>query len=91
MAAIFTPTANLGSKLTLLALAAVFFGAMGWWWLWPRMDYVRHVRATINQPVPFSHQHHVSGLGIDCRFCHTAVEVSSSVLPRKYWLTCLPD
>ena len=61
MAAIFTPTANLGSKLTLLALAAVFFGAMGWWWLWPRMDYVRHVRATINQPVPFSHQHHVVG------------------------------
>ena len=28
------------------------------------------------QPVPFSHQHHVSGLGIDCRFCHTSVETS---------------
>jgi len=23
------------------------------------------------QPVPFSHEHHVSGLGIDCRYCHT--------------------
>jgi hypothetical protein len=29
------------------------------------------------QPVPFSHAHHVGGLGIDCRFCHASVEVSS--------------
>ena len=88
MAAIFTPTANLAWKLTLLAFAAIFLGAMGWWWLWPRMDYVRHVRATIHQPVPFSHQHHVAGLGIDCRFCHTSVEVSSSAgLPPTY--TCM--
>lgn len=30
-----------------------------------------------NQPVPFSHDHHVAGLGIDCRYCHTSVETSS--------------
>jgi hypothetical protein len=24
--------------------------------------------------VPFSHQHHVGDLGIDCRYCHTSVE-----------------
>lgn len=29
------------------------------------------------QPVPFSHQHHVGGLGIDCRYCHTSVEESA--------------
>lgn len=29
------------------------------------------------QPVPFSHQHHVGGLGIDCRYCHTSVEQSA--------------
>ena len=28
----------------------------------------------IHQPVPFSHEHHYSGLGIDCRYCHTTVE-----------------
>jgi len=28
------------------------------------------------QPIPFSHQHHVGILGIDCRYCHTTVEHS---------------
>lgn len=28
------------------------------------------------QPVPFSHEHHVGGLGIDCRYCHTGVDQS---------------
>ncbi len=88
MAAIFKPTANLAATVTLLAVAAAFAGGIGWWWLWPRMDYVRHVRWTIEQPVPFSHKHHVAGLGIDCRFCHTSVEVSSSAgLPPTY--TCM--
>jgi len=30
------------------------------------------------QPVQFSHKHHVGDDGIDCRYCHTAVETSSS-------------
>lgn len=29
------------------------------------------------QPVPFSHKHHVTDDGIDCRYCHTSVETSS--------------
>ncbi len=31
----------------------------------------------VKQPVPFSHDHHVAGIGIDCRYCHTSVESSS--------------
>lgn len=30
-----------------------------------------------DQPVPFSHEHHAGGLGIDCRYCHFSVEESS--------------
>lgn len=42
----------------------------------------------IKQPVPFSHEHHVSGLGIDCRYCHMTVEVSSSAgMPDTH--TCM--
>jgi len=33
--------------------------------------------AVPEQPVPFSHKHHVGALGIDCRYCHTSVERSS--------------
>ncbi|HEX4260119.1 MAG TPA: cytochrome C [Acetobacteraceae bacterium] len=74
--------------MTLLVVAGGFIGGIGWWWLWPRMDYVRDVRWIVEQPVPFSHQHHVAGLGIDCRFCHTSVEVSASAgLPPTY--TCM--
>jgi len=61
---------------------------MTWWWFWPRTDYRRHTNWFAEQPVPFSHQHHVSGLGIDCRFCHTTVETSGNAgLPPTY--TCM--
>jgi hypothetical protein len=39
--------------------------------------YVTRVGVAPGQPVPFSHEHHVNGLGIDCRYCHTTVETSS--------------
>ncbi len=88
MAAIFTPRADLTAKLVLLGVSGALVAGMAWWWLWPRTDYARHVRWLVEQPVPFSHQHHVAGLGIDCRFCHTAVEVSANAgLPPTY--TCM--
>jgi Cytochrome c7 and related cytochrome c len=42
------------------------------------------------QPVPFSHQHHVTGLGIDCRYCHTSVENSgfAGIPPTKTCINC---
>jgi hypothetical protein len=42
------------------------------------------------QPVPFSHLHHVGGLGIDCRFCHSSVETShfAGFPPTKTCMTC---
>lgn len=41
-----------------------------------RSPYVTGVELARDQPVPFSHRHHVGGLGIDCRYCHTSVEES---------------
>jgi hypothetical protein len=42
------------------------------------------------QPVPFSHQHHVAGLGLDCRYCHTSVETSNfaGIPPTKTCMNC---
>jgi hypothetical protein len=42
------------------------------------------------QPVQFSHKHHVGDDGIDCRYCHTAVETSATagVPPTKTCMNC---
>jgi hypothetical protein len=44
----------------------------------------------IEQAVPFSHKHHVYGLGLDCRYCHTAVEKSAfaGMPPTETCMTC---
>ena len=90
MAAIFSPSANLWAKVALLALGAIAVGGVLFWWLWPHSDYARNMRSVVAQPVPFSHQHHVAGLGLDCRFCHSAVEVSANAgLPTtQVCMTC---
>jgi hypothetical protein len=55
-----------------------------------RSGYVTRAGEVRDQPVPFSHQHHVGGLGIDCRYCHTSVEVSASagLPPTRTCLNC---
>src|ERR1043166_5233782 len=42
------------------------------------------------QPVPFSHAHHVGDCGIDCRYCHTTVETSAfaNIPPTKTCMNC---
>jgi len=45
--------------------------------LYTRSSYGTNAGVTREQPIPFSHQHHVGVLGIDCRYCHTTVEKSS--------------
>ena len=55
-----------------------------------RLDYVSHVGMPKEQPVPFSHKHHVTGMGIDCRFCHVTVEESAfaGIPPTETCMGC---
>ncbi|MBA4187905.1 MAG: cytochrome C [Planctomycetaceae bacterium] len=55
-----------------------------------RSSYATGVGETPPQPVAFSHAHHVGQLGIDCRYCHTSVEISGSanVPPTKTCMNC---
>ena len=43
-----------------------------------------------DQPVPFSHMHHVQGLGLQCQYCHTTVEKSSyaGIPPTRTCMNC---
>jgi hypothetical protein len=58
--------------------------------VFPRLDYFTEKRFPQPQPVPFSHEHHVGGLGLDCRYCHTTVEVSATagMPPTHTCMTC---
>jgi len=48
------------------------------------------VRVPVEQPVAFSHALHNGQLGIDCRYCHTSVEVAASanIPPTETCMTC---
>ena len=58
--------------------------------LWVRSDYAAGRGQVPPQPVPFSHKHHVGGLGLDCRYCHGAVEYSAvaGLPPTETCMTC---
>ena len=78
MPQIFHRSTNTLSKVSLLG--AVFFaaGLVGILVIIDRAGYSTRKGVTLMQPVPFSHEHHVGGLGIDCRYCHTSVEKSAT-------------
>jgi hypothetical protein len=68
-----------------------FLGASLWAWdTLLRSSYNTQVNVAREQPVPFSHKHHVQGLGLDCRFCHGSVEDSSfaGLPPSKTCMGC---
>ena len=74
---IFHRSANAIAKGSIVG-GILLVGLAGWLvYQFNRSPYVTKQRVHVEQPVPFSHQHHVAGLGIDCRYCHTSVEESS--------------
>ena len=90
MAQIFHRSANTIARLSIIGVVIVVSVL-----LWAGLEIQRSPYATYEgvaeaQPVPFSHQHHVSGDGIDCRYCHTSVENSSfaNIPPTKTCMNC---
>jgi hypothetical protein len=90
MPQVFRKSANQWSRANLVGIVFVLL-AGGWLVLvMQRSDYVTAANEVVEQPVQFSHQHHVGGIGIDCRYCHTSVEVSTSagIPPTKTCINC---
>ena len=55
-----------------------------------RSPWVTRQGQRAEQPVPFSHKHHVQGLGLQCQYCHTTVEKTSyaGIPPTKTCINC---
>jgi Cytochrome c7 and related cytochrome c len=90
MSQIFPKSANAWSRASILAIVFLLVG-LGWLVLViQRSDFVTTAHTFVEQPVQFSHQHHVGGIGIDCRYCHTSVEVapSAGIPPTKTCINC---
>lgn len=85
----FPPNSNAFAKwsilggvifLSLLLLSLVFYAR----------TFRNRVNVPVQQPVGYQHALHVSELGLDCRYCHTSVEVAASanIPPTEVCMTC---
>ena len=90
MSQIFHRSTNTFSRIVIFG--AVFFLAFLTWvfTVLDRSAYATRQAQVREQPIPFSHAHHVGALGIDCRYCHTTVETSSfaNLPPTKTCMNC---
>ncbi len=90
MAQIFHPSTNTISRLSLYG--AVFVAALAGYAAYRinQSAYITDVNVALQQPVPFSHKHHTTELGIDCRYCHSTVETSAfaGIPPTHTCMTC---
>ena len=76
MPQVFPRWTNVGSKVSIISSLA-FLSLLAWTGMvYVRSSYGTNAGLALVQPVPFSHQHHVGVLEIDCRYCHTTVEHS---------------
>ena len=90
MSQIFHRSANTIARVTIfgavffVAALLVIFGEV------TRSSWMTQARVARAQPLQFSHERHVAGNGIDCRYCHTSVEESAfaGIPPTKTCMAC---
>src|SRR3954447_23946843 len=78
MPQIFTASADTWLRAAAVGVAVATVGSVLYGAGLVNSTYVTRAGAPVDQPVPFSHEHHVGELGLDCRYCHTAVETSAN-------------
>jgi hypothetical protein len=90
MPQIFHRSANTLSKLSLFGVLSLVGSLILLAMVLGRSSYVTRQHEIIEQPIQFSHLHHVTDDGIDCRYCHTSVETSAfaGIPPTKTCMNC---
>jgi hypothetical protein len=90
MSQIFHRSTNTIARVSIFGAAFIVAGLLGLVDAINRSPWVTQARIAREQPIQFSHERHVAGNGLDCRYCHTSVEESSfaGIPPTKTCMTC---
>lgn len=90
MPQIFHKSMNTISKVSIVGVVLLGLGSIVVLTTLFRSSFAIRVNDPIEQPIPFSHKHHVVDDGIDCRYCHQSVETSSlaDLPPTETCMTC---
>jgi hypothetical protein len=90
MSQIFRRSANTISRVSIFGAVFAIAGLLVLFAAVNRSPWVTEARVAREQPIQFSHERHVAGNGIDCRYCHTSVEDSSfaGIPPTKTCMNC---
>jgi len=90
MPQIFHRSTNTFSKVSIFGSVFILGFLLWLFGAWSRSSWATQAGVAREQPVPFSHAHHVGDVGIDCRYCHTSVETSSfaNIPPTKTCMNC---
>src|SRR5689334_14429081 len=90
MSQIFPKSANALARASLAGVLGLVL-LVGWVvFTLMRSGWVTKQNEIVEQPLQFSHAHHVGGEGFDCRYCHTSVEKSefAGIPPTKTCMNC---
>ena len=87
---IFHRSANTISKVSIFGALFIVAGLLWLVMTFNRSSYVTGAQVVREQPVQFSHQHHVQTVGLDCRYCHTSAETAAfaGIPPSKTCMNC---
>lgn len=77
MSQLFSQRADGLLRASLVGMVAIVFLTGSAMFAVVRSPHFTDQNVTYEQPVPFSHQHHVADIGLDCRYCHQSVETSA--------------
>lgn len=90
MSQIFHPSFNTIARASVFGALIGILGVVLLAYALMESPYQTKVGVVVEQPVPFSHEHHSGELGIDCRYCHTTVETEkfANVPPTHTCMSC---
>lgn len=89
MAQIFPEWTNKLQTYAAIVTVLIVAGVVGFFWYFGSPKYT-DVGYRPKQPVAYSHKLHAGDLGLDCRYCHSTVELSphANVPPTQTCMNC---